>query len=72
MKISSRLQIPKIKCYCLINASLYVTSFTSIILLWLVRLVSSELDFLYNANLTVDVTALFEGWLTQLSILFSS
>ena len=41
VKTLNGLQFPKIKCYCLHNASPYVNSLTSIKLLWLVCLVSS-------------------------------
>ena len=44
LKTLSRLQIYKTKCNCLNNASSYVDSITSIMLLELVRLMSSRLS----------------------------
>ena len=55
VKALTGLQIPKIKCNCLNNASSFLDFLTSTILLPFL----SVLQYLCNANLTVDVTKNF-------------
>ena len=60
-KTLSGLQIPKIKCYCLHNASPYVVfllpPYYSDLSLWLFCVL--KIKSLCNANVTVDVKAFF-------------